>query len=198
MSTRKGNIIRLDALVEGGFSKVEKILEEKGRTGEKALSEKDIREITIGAIKYSYLSQDRERDIVFNWEKALNFEGNSGPYIQYAFVRAKNIATQAGSLTKIQETDSPMFSEYDKKLIQKLREFDEKVEETAKKQKPHIIALYAYDLAVTFNSFYVHTPKILEESDTSLKSFRLFLVSITAETLKQAFHLLAIDMPSEM
>jgi len=76
MSTRKGNIIRLDALVEGGFEKVKHILEDKGRIGESALSDKDITEITVGAIKYSYLSQDRERDIVFSWDKALNFEGN--------------------------------------------------------------------------------------------------------------------------
>lgn len=91
MSTRKGNIIRLDSLVDEGFQRVKTLLEEKGRTGEKSLSDKDITEITIAAIKYSYLSQDRERDVVFTWDKALNFEGNSGPYIQYAYVRAKNI-----------------------------------------------------------------------------------------------------------
>ncbi len=134
---------------------------------------------------------------MFSWEKALNFEGNSGPYVQYAYVRAKNIASQADGDRAA--TDAPLtLSEYDKKLIQKLREFEEKVEETAKKYKPHIIALYAYDLAVTFNSFYVHTPKILEESDINLKQFRLSLVKLTADILKQSFHLLAIEMPSEM
>jgi len=89
-------------------------------------------------------------------------------------------------------------SPHDKCLIQKLTEFEAKVEETAKKYKPHILALYAYDLAVVFNSFYVHTPKILEEKNPSLKSFRLALVQNTANTLKTAFSLLAIEMPSEM
>ena len=78
--------------MDEGFARVKKILEEKGRIGENSLSDADIREITIGAIKYSYLSQDRERDVVFTWDKSLNFEGNSGPYIQYAFVRAKKIS----------------------------------------------------------------------------------------------------------
>lgn len=77
MSTRKGNIIRLDLLVKNGFDRVKTILEEKGRTGERVLSDKDIQEITVGAIKYMYLAQDRERDVVFTWDKALNFEGNS-------------------------------------------------------------------------------------------------------------------------
>jgi arginyl-tRNA synthetase len=72
------------------------------------------------------------------------------------------------------------------------------VDTVAKTYKPHHLALYAYDLAVGFNSFYVHTPKILEESDENMKEFRLALVSQTVATLKKAFDLLAIKMPSEM
>jgi len=75
---------------------------------------------------------------------------------------------------------------------------DEVIHETADKYKPHILALYCYDVAVTFNSFYVHTPKILEESDENLKNFRLALVEKTTETLKLGFSLLGIEMPSEM
>lgn len=89
-------------------------------------------------------------------------------------------------------------SSYDKSLIGLLARFEEAVMTTAKTYKPHHIALYAYDLAVTFNSFYVHTPKILEESDISLRAFRLGLVSKTAEILRKSFELLAIEMPSEM
>ena len=162
MSTRKGNIIRLDALVEEGFSRVKKVLEEKGRTGENSLSDKDITEITIGAIKYSYLSQDRERDVVFTWDKALNFEGNSGPYIQYAYVRAKKIG-QNVDLPTFEKNPNLELSANDKLLIAKIREFPKKVNETLAKYKPHILANYAYDVAVAFNSFYVHTPKILED-----------------------------------
>ncbi len=196
MSTRKGNIIRLDSLVEGGFDRVKKLLEEKGRTGEKALSDKDITEITIGAIKYSYLSQDRERDVVFTWDKALNFEGNSGPYIQYAYVRAQKIIADFDGKYSI---DSELeLSPFDKKLIAKNAEFEKKIADSLAKYKPHILANYAYELAVEFNSFYVNTPKVLEEKNENLKNFRVALILKTAKTLKQAFACLAIEMPSEM
>lgn len=198
MSTRKGNIIRLDSLVEGGFDRVKKLLEEKGRTGDKALSNKDITEITIAAIKYSYLSQDRERDVVFTWDKALNFEGNSGPYIQYAFVRAKNICENFSEDSLKIFTENLDLSQYDKALIAKLSDFEKKIADTLAKYKPHILANYAYELAVNFNSFYVHTPKILEEQNENLKNFRLKLVSETAKKLQKSFELLGMEMPSEM
>lgn len=93
MSTRKGTLIYLDKLIDEGFSRTKAIIEEKGQS----LSDKDIQAISIGAIKYSYLAQDREKDVVFDWDKALSFEGNSGPYIQYSYVRAKNIVEKAES-----------------------------------------------------------------------------------------------------
>ncbi len=233
MSSRKGNIIRLEDLLEEGYIRTKTILESKWRT----LAEKDIQEIAIWAIKYSYLMQDRERNITFDWDKALSFEGNSWPYIQYAYVRAMKIAKEAGIViandseamqdmkndssfwldrfapqgdfsprfTRIhlfprddETTKNFELSSYDKSLIQILYRFDEVVDTVAKTYKPHHLALYAYDLAVVFNSFYVHTPKILEETDEWIRSFRLTLVSQTAEQLKKSFELLAIQMPSEM
>lgn len=99
MSTRHGTVIFLEALITEGFERTRKILEEKGRS----LSDSDIQAITIAAIKYSYLAQDREKDVVFDWDKALNFEGNSGPYIQYAYVRAKKILPVMVTKEAIQE-----------------------------------------------------------------------------------------------
>ena len=89
-------------------------------------------------------------------------------------------------------------SSYDKSLIQILTRFDEIVDTVAKTYKPHHLALYSYDVAVVFNSFYVHTPKILEETDAALRQFRLALVSATVKTLSTSFDLLGIQMPSEM
>ena len=198
MSTRKWNIIRLEDLIEEWYERTKKILEEKGRTGENSLREKDIQEIAIGAIKYSYLMQDRERNITFDWDKALSFEGHSGPYIQYAYVRALKIVRESHLKHFEPWTLNLELSHSDKSLIQTLARFEEAVDTVAKTYKPHHLALYAYDLAVEFNSFYVHTPKILEETDEQLKSFRLGLVRKTADTLKKAFELLAIEMPSEM
>lgn len=143
--------------------------------------------------------QDRERDIVFTWDKALSFEGNSGPYIQYAYVRAHKIV-EAWQDVSIDPKDilQVTLSAYDKRLIQVLAQFEETVATVAKTYKPHHLALYAYELAVSFNAFYVHTPKILEEMNQELKNFRLILVEKTAKTLEKAFDLLGIKMPSEM
>ncbi len=194
MSTRKGNIIRLDDLIDEAFLRTKKILEEKWRS----LSDEDVREIAVGGLKYSYLMQDRERNVVFNWDKALNFEGNSGPYIQYAYVRARKLWEQLGDSSGIPpEIESPL-TEDDKELIKTLVIFDEKVDEVLKNHKPHVLVQYCYTLAWVFNSFYAHTPSIVHEEDQQLKNLRATLVSLSAERLKIGFELLGIQMPTEM
>ena len=135
--------------------------------------------------------------MTFDWEKALNFEGNSGPYIQYAYVRAMKISSQAQD-TKAIKSENLDLSTHDKSLIQVLAEMESIVEQTAKTYKPHHLALYTYKLAGAFNSFYVHTPKILEEENEELKNLRLTLVGKLAEQLFLGFDLLGIKMPSEM
>lgn len=197
MSTRKWNIIRLEDLVNEWFIRTKKILEEKWRTWENSLSENNIREIAVGAIKYSYLMQDRERNVTFDWDKALSFEGNSGPYIQYACVRAAKVAKDQTISINNAIWDLNL-SPYDTALIRTLSGMESKIQATADTYKPHTLALYCYDLAVCFNSFYVHTPKILEESDENLKNLRLSLCKLTSEKLTLGFDLLGIKMPSEM
>ncbi|MDD4531082.1 MAG: arginine--tRNA ligase, partial [Candidatus Gracilibacteria bacterium] len=107
MSTRKGTVIFLEDLIKKGFKLTTGILKKKGKT----LNDENIQKITIGAIKYSYLSQDREKDVVFDWDKALSFEGNSGPYIQYTFVRASRIIEKAGNFEKVTEIEDGIFGE---------------------------------------------------------------------------------------
>ncbi len=215
MSTRHGTVIFLEALIDEGNERTGKILEEKWRIGDKALNPTDIQAITIWAIKYSYLAQDREKDVTFDWNKALSFEWNSGPYIQYAYVRGRKIS-EAGNIrhpewsdvsrkwegqidsSQAQNDEILRLSAHDKSLIQILSRFDEIVDIVAKTYKPHHLALYSYDVAVIFNSFYVHTPKILEERDENLKQFRLALIENTTKILEKSFELLGIQMPSEM
>ncbi len=200
MSTRHGTVIFLEDLIRTWFEKTEHILAEKWKTfSDKTIEEKKdiINAISIGAIKYSYLSQDREKDVTFDWDKALSFEGNSGPYIQYACVRAAKIV---GTRAKRGYDSSKIahLSQYDTALMRTLSEMENKIQTTANTYKPHTLALYCYDLAVCFNSFYVHTPKILEEEDENLRELRLQLCRLTAEKLTLWFDLLAIKMPSEM
>lgn len=211
MSTRKWTVIFLKDLIEEWYSRTAQILESKWRNWEP--TNPNVKAITIGAIKYSYLSQDREKDIVFDWDKALSFEWNSGPYIQYAYVRASKIINHAqfadrhpelvsGSMdteiNSVWRMIEVQLSQYDKSLIKKLNEFEWKVQETANKYKPHIIAQYCYELASEFNSFYVNTPRILEEQDENLRNIRLTIIYKIKEVLHKWFELLAIDMPDEM
>lgn len=149
---------------------------------------------------------DREKDIIFDWDKALSFEGNSGPYIQYSYVRSKNIVEKAESpltpLTKggneRSEWGDLNLSEYDRSCLRRLSFFDKAIEDSATKYKPHILAIYCYELAAEFNAFYVHTPKILEEQDIDLRNFRLALIAKVRDTLQKGFELLAIHMPEKM
>lgn len=198
MSTRNGTLIFLEKLIEEGEERTTAVLEEKWRTGDNKLSPEDIQAITVGAIKYSYLSQDREKDVTFDWDKALSFEGNSGPYIQYACVRAGKVAKTENIKPKNIDIQNIELSLYDTALIRTLSEMEMKIQDTASKYKPHTLALYCYDLAVCFNSFYVHTPKILEEWDENLKYLRLELCRLTSEKITLGFSLLGIKMPSEM
>lgn len=198
MSTRHWTVIFLEKLIEEGEERTEKVLAEKWRTGDNKLSPEDIQAITVGAIKYSYLSQDREKDVTFDWDKALSFEGNSGPYIQYACVRAAKVAKTENIKPKNIDIWNLALSPYDTALIRTLSEMEGKIQDTASKYKPHTLALYCYDLAVCFNSFYVHTPKILEESDENLKYIRLELCRLTSKKITLGFDLLGIKMPSEM
>jgi len=193
MSTRKGTVIFLSDLITEGFSRTKAIIEEKGQS----LSDTDIEAISIGAIKYSYLAQDREKDVVFDWDKALSFEGNSGPYVQYSYVRAKNIVEKAGDKVPVPLVPVPL-SQYDRACLRRLSFFDKAVLDSATKYKPHILATYCYELASEFNAFYVHTPKILEEQDADIRNFRLNLIQKVSETLRKGFELLAIEMPLKM
>ncbi len=194
MSTRKWLIVRLEDLIKEWFVRTKKILEEKW----KQLNAEDIQSIAIWAIQYSYLSSDREKDIVFDWDKALNFEWNSWPYIQYTFVRAKKILEKIGKIWSISDTKKINILKSDINLIKKIFEFEKIILQTISKYKPHILAQYCYELSKEFNNFYTNTPKIIEEKDENIKIFRLYLVQKFTQTLKLWFNLLSINMPEEM
>jgi arginyl-tRNA synthetase len=141
---------------------------------------------------------DREKDIVFDWDKALNFEWHSGPYIQYAYVRAKNILGKSDQDFTLPVNFSGKLSPFDKHLILLLAKKEEVIDNMLQSHKPHHLAMYAYELATTFSSFYVHTPKLLEEWDADLKAIRLSLVDQTVKTIADTFKILAIPLPNKM
>jgi len=197
MSTRKGRVVYLDDLIGECINRA--YAEVKKRRG-KELAEKKMKDISeivgIGALRYNIIRVQPEKDIEFKWEEALNFEGNSSPFIQYSHARACSILSK--NKDAIQDIDATLLkhdSETD--LIKKLARFPIIIDEACEGFKPHIIANYLFEVASQFNQFYRDCP-VLPEKDKKLRISRLALVDATKIVLKNGLHLLGIVAPEEM
>jgi arginyl-tRNA synthetase len=150
------------------------------------------KKIAISAIKYSILKSSVGRDVIYDENKALDFSGNSGPYLQYSYVRAKSILRNINfDFDKIDKKKSEISS-----LEKKLYRFSEEVEKSFYDYSPHHLANFLYDLAKEFNSFYTST-KILDEKSSDY-FYNLILVEKFSETMKKGLELLGIEVVEEM
>ena len=195
MSTRKGQVIFLEDVLSEAIKQARGIIENHN------LTQKDKEAIAqivgIGAIKYTDLSQNRNKDIVFDWKKMLNMQGDSAPYLQYAYVRIQSILRKVEK-DSIKETDSKLLSAPEEiNLIKYLAQFSVTIERAANDYCPHIIANYLFQLSQLFNSFYDKSP-VLQAKTKDLKNARLFLCKITGQVLKTGLNLLGIDCPERM
>ena len=199
MSTRHGRVVYLDDLIE---ECVKRAYEEvKTRRGLE-LSEAKMKEISeiigIGALRYNIIKVQPEKDIVFKWEDALNFEGNAAPFIQYAHARACGILSKMEKNKGIKDLDFFLLkhdSEFN--LVKKLAEFPIIIDDASKGFKPHIIATFLFDIASRFNQFY-RDCHVISEKNIELKKARLSLVNSTRIVLKNGLYLLGIMAPEEM
>jgi len=197
MSTRKARVVYLDDLVDECINRA--YAEVKKRRGNE-LSEEKMKEISeyvgIGALRYNIIKVQPEKSIVFKWEEALNFEGNSAPFIQYAHARAASILSKnKDKLKKIDPTGLNHNSEI--VLIKKIAYFPDIIKQAFEEYKPHLIANYLYETASNFNQFYRDCPVLFEEKN-DLRKARLFLVKSTKVVLKNGLNLLGITAPDEM
>ncbi|NVP17296.1 arginine--tRNA ligase [Candidatus Gracilibacteria bacterium] len=196
-STRKGNIIKLSDLLDEAETRAKNIILEKRSD----LSDDELNNISkivgIGAIKYGYLKKNRETDVIFDWDEFMTFEGNSGPYIQYAYVRAIRILENSLETDFSKEIGVNFENSEEFDLIKVLSNYKEVLIETSTKNAPHILCKYAYDLTKSFNSFY-NSVHILNETDVEKKYARLKLLNLFLLTIKDSFNLLGIDMPNKM
>lgn len=195
-STRKGNIIKLDKLLDEAESRAKNIiLEKRDDLWEEELVELS-KIIGIWAIKYGHLKKSRETDMIFDWDEFMTFEGNSGPYIQYAYVRAKRILENYGQ--KIPYDQCWLFeSKEEVELVKSLQNYQIALRKTLDTHMPHHLCAYAYELTKNFNSFY-NNVHILNEENEENKILRLQLVDLFAQTLKTSFKILGIQMPERM
>jgi len=183
MSSSKGNIIKLSDIIDRATKKASET---------EARDVGNAEAVGIGALKYANLSISREKDIEFNWDRALSFEGDSGPYLQYSNTRAKSILRKAE--TEAQLKGEPFDEEYS--LIKKLAEFLEKVENAAEHREPAKIANYLSQLCEEFNSFYHSCPVLDAEKETTKR--RLKITELFVEVTDQGLELLGIEPLEEM
>ena len=185
MSTRRGELVLLEEFFEEAVKKA-KYETEKRKT--KGSPEK----IAIAAIKYSMLKNDNDKNVIFDWEQSLRFEGDTGPYLQYSYARASSIIKK--SKIKKSKNQIPELSDGEIKLIKKILAFPEVVEKSAEKLNPSFIANYSFQLAQSFNEFY-HSNKVIGEKE---EAFRIKLVEAFRNTLKNSLYLLGIEVMEEM
>ncbi len=195
-SSRKGNVIRLETLLDEAESRALKIVEEKNP--ELSVEEKKeiARIVGIGAVKYQDLSQNRSSTIVFDWDKNLSFEGNTSPYLQYVYARIQSILRKA-EFDPAANLDRVVYeSEIENKLILQLTKFHSVIVKSADSCKPNVIADYIFELAQMFNTFY-NAINIMKSEELEKKS-RLLLIYKVSLTIKSGLDLLGIEVLDRM
>lgn len=197
MSTRKWKIIKLEELLSESINKAKKIILEKRKDIWEEELEKLSKIIWIWAIKYEYLRKNRELDITFRWNEFMTFEGNSAPYIMYAYTRWKSILEKnpIDILNKINNFTFTNTEEFE--LIKKIWDYKQILIKTIEWHYPSILANYIYELTKTFNTFYTNI-KVLSEKDEEKKLSRLALIKKTVDTIKDWFDILGIKLPEKM
>ena len=195
MSTREGNVIRLDELLKEAISRAKEIIEQKNPELEN--KEEVAKKVGIGAVIFNDLSASRIKDEVFDWDTILNFQGETGPYIQYTYVRTKSVLEKAEYLPKIEEVKTEILTdECSQDILKLIYNFQDILVQVTEKNEPSILARYLIDLAKAYSSFYNENKIIVE--DKEVQNARVYLTYATSEVLKQGAKLLGIEMPEKM
>ena len=202
MKSREGTVVDADDLVEGMVEQARRTMDEAGKNTDMSEAEKQevARIVGLGALKYFLLKVDARKNMVFNPEESIDFNGNTGPFIQYTYARIRSIlrkAQDAGiTLTEALPTDVEI-STKEEEIIQRLADFRGVVEAAGEDYSPSGIANYCYELVKLYNQFY-HEFQILREEDAAKRNFRLILSRNVAKVVRLGMELLGIEMPERM
>lgn len=196
LSTRKGNVLLLEEILDQAIEKTKQVIEEKNA----GLENKDevARQVGIGAVIFDDMSNNIIKDIQFSWEKVLNFDGETGPYVQYTHARACSVLRKAGYTenSELNVDYSLLTDEASVNVAKEIAAFKETIQDAANKYEPSVIARYAIDVAQAFNKFYYDNQILVE--DETLKQSRLAMVVAIKHVLKSALYLLGIEAPVQM
>ena len=196
--TRSGDTVKLADLLDEAIERAGVLISQKST----ALSDQEkadvIEAVGIGSVKYADLSKNRTTDYVFDWDNMLSFEGNTAPYMQYAYTRIRSIFNRSQiALSDVEQAQLSITDEKERALAIKLLQFEEAVQVVGKDGTPHVLCAYLYELAGAFSSFYEHCP-ILNHDNQQVKLSRLKLALLTERTLKQGLDLLGIKTVEKM
>ena len=202
MKSREGTVVDADELMEEMVSAARRTSEELGKFADMTENERNeiARIVGMGALKYFILKVDARKNMLFNPEESIDFNGNTGPFIQYTYARIRSIMRKAEAegivLPSVLPNTLPL-NEKEVQLIQKLNSFETVVEQAGKDYSPSGIANYCYELTKDFNQFY-HDYSILNAESTEAKTLRLALAKNVAKTIKNGMQLLGIEVPERM
>ncbi|AJR07949.1 arginyl-tRNA synthetase [Photobacterium gaetbulicola Gung47] len=194
--TRAGGTVRLADLLDEAEERASKLIEEKNPELDAAEKANIANTVAMAAVKYADLSKHRTTDYIFDWDNMLAFEGNTAPYMQYAYTRVASIFKRAG--VELTDLTHPVVINEEKEqvLLSKLLQFEEAVQTVAREGHPHVMCSYLFELAGNFSSFYEACPILNAEED--VKQSRLKLALLTAKTIKQGLDLLGIETLERM
>ena len=195
MSTREGTSVKLSELLNEAVSRAKAIIEQKNPE----LENKDdvAKKVGVGAVIFNDLANSRVKDEIFDWDTILNFQGETGPYIQYTCVRTKSVIEKAGGIPNIVDVDSNLLQdEYSIRLLKLIYEFEDVLVQVTDKNEPSILSRYLIDVAKTYSNFY-NENKIIGE-DKALQNARVYLTYAVGKVLETGASLLGIEMPDKM
>jgi len=196
--TRSGGTVKLAELLDEAVERAAALIAEKDPDLTEQEKVEVAQKVGIGAVKYADLSKTRTNDYIFNWESMLSFEGNTAPYLQYAYARIQSIFRKAEIDTNALNSNIHVRQEQEKTLTLKLLQFSEVLEQVTREAYPHVLCSYLYDVASQFMRFYEACPILKEDVDTDTRNSRLAIAQVTAKTLKTGLDLLGIETMDKM
>ena len=196
--TRTGGTVKLVELLDEAVERAGNLIAQRDND----LSEQELAEVAqkvgIGAVKYADLSKNRTTDYVFNWDTMLSFEGNTAPYLQYAFTRVKSIFRKAGISLAELPVEITLAAPQEHALAVQLLQFEETINVVAREATPHIMCTYLYDVASAFMRFYEACPILREDTPPAVRNSRLALAALVSGTMEQGLALLGIETLEKM
>lgn len=196
--TRAGGTVKLSDLLDEALERARRLVAEKNPEMPADELEKLANAVGIGAVKYADLSKNRTTDYVFDWDNMLAFEGNTAPYMQYAYTRVLSVFRKAGIEEQVLENAQvAIHEEREAQLAARLLQFEETLSVVAREGTPHVMCAYLYDVAGLFSGFYEHCPILTAESD-EIRLSRLKLALLTSKTLKLGLETLGIETVERM